>query len=79
MNFRNKLVRINHKDISAKKWIYNPEVDTLESFQKKISWATEEPWANQAIKPTNFGKLIDEEGSKLGIVQNFVYGWSPLH
>ena len=46
MNFRKKLVRTNHQAIATKKWIYNPEVDTLESFQKKISWATVEPWAN---------------------------------
>ena len=79
MNFRRKLVTTNHKSIANKKWIYNPDVDTLESFQKKISWANTEPWANQTIKPINIGKLIDETGEKLGITQNFIYGWSPLH
>lgn len=59
LNFRKNLVRTNHKSIADKKWIFNPALDTEESFSQKISWATVEPWANEALKPTNVSKLID--------------------
>ena len=63
---------------------------TPEEFQKRIKMATEAPWNEIKLYsskygkdvvsgPTSIGKIIDETGDRLGITQNFVFGWSPIH
>lgn len=71
-------MRNNHHSIANKKWIYNDQVYTPEEFANKIKAATVAPWSENPIKPTNFSRLIDETGRKLGIADSFIYGWTPL-
>lgn len=86
-------MRSSH-ELANRKWIYNPNIETQEEFERRRKLNLTAPWEDEKIReviraanpdkgqivygPKELGQLIDETGVKLGIVRDHTFGWKPL-
>ena len=80
--------------ISDRKWIFNPNIETEEEFNRRRQLNLSAPWDAPEIRakinaenkdkakivygPKELSKLIDETGDKLGIVSTYTFGWRAV-
>lgn len=91
-NQRSRSLRSNIP-LENRKWIYNPLIESEEEFARRKKLNLSAPWEDATIReairnenkekgrivygPKELGKLIDETGQKLGIINSFTFGWKP--
>jgi hypothetical protein len=92
-NQRAKALRSNIP-LQQRKWIFNPEIETQEEFDRRrklnLTAPWEDPLVRQTIKsenpdkaeiiygPQELSKIIDQTGQRLGIVKDLTFGWKAL-
>jgi len=80
--------------LEQRKWIFNPEIETQEEFDRRRKLNLTAPWEDPLIRqtikqentdkgeivygPKELGRLIDETGEKLGIISTYTFGWRAL-